>query len=136
VTSEFIPVRVHVKEQKKMFDRFKAVWTPTVLVMDAAGNEVHRIEGFLPTEDFLAQLDIGLAKLAFQKEEYEEAERHYRHVCDDLGHTGAAAEACYWAGAARYKATHSSEALRETRKILEERFPNSEWARRASVWSG
>jgi thioredoxin-related protein len=60
VSRNFIPVRVHVKENadafKKLGERFSAQWTPTTLIVDSTGTERHRIEGFLPADDFLSQL--------------------------------------------------------------------------------
>jgi len=98
--------------------------------------ERHRIEGFLPADDFLAQLELGLGKMAFERKDFVEAERHYRVVCEDHPNAGAAAEGCYWQGVARYKATNSPDPLKETATTLKSRYPESEWARKASVWSG
>jgi outer membrane protein assembly factor BamD (BamD/ComL family) len=105
-------------------------------VLDPAGTERHRIEGFLPVDDFVAQLELGLAKLAFEGKEYAEAERRFRSVCDSHPGAGAAPEACYWAGVSAYKATDVAQPLKETAKLLKERYPESEWTRKASVWSG
>jgi hypothetical protein len=56
VTSEFLPVRVHVKDpdhaHARMSQRLNAHWTPTVLILDEDGIERHRIEGFIPADDF------------------------------------------------------------------------------------
>lgn len=136
ITANFIPVKAHIKEQKQTFDRFKAVWTPTQLILDPNGVERYRIEGFLPVEDLLAKLQLGLGRLAFENKDFTEAERHFRAVCDGLPKASSAAEACYWAGVSNYKASNSPEALRATDKLLKERYPDSEWARKASVWGG
>ena len=129
-----MPVKVHIKEQREVFDRFKAMWTPTQLVLDPDGKELFRIEGFLPADDFLAQLEMGLAKIAFEQRHYDEAERRYRAICEQRAGTGAAPEACYWEGVAAYKATNDSSYLRQTADRLKQRYPESEWARKASVW--
>jgi len=102
--------------------------------MDTEGTERHRIEGFLPIEDFLAQLELGLAKLAFQKQKYGEAEKQFRSTCQIYPESGAAPEACYWAGVSAYKATNKPEPLAEAGKLLKEKYSESEWARKASVW--
>ena len=135
ITSRFIPVQAHIKEQPQTFERFKALWTPTQLVLDADGTERHRIEGFLPVDDFLAQLEVGLARLAFEHKEYADAEKGFRGVCERRPAAGVAAEACYWAGVSAYKATNGPEPLRATAKLLRERYPESEWTRKASVWA-
>jgi hypothetical protein len=136
VTRNFVPVKAHIKEQRATFDRFGASWTPTQLILDSDGAERHRIEGFLPVEDFLAQLELGLGKLAFEGKNYTEAEHRFRSVCDEHPKAGAAPEACYWAGVSAYKATNVPDPLRKTAGLLSQRYPESEWARKASVWSG
>ena len=133
---EFIPVRIHIREQRPTFQRFKAEWTPTQLVLDPEGVERHRVEGFLPTDDFLAQLELGLAKVAFGLKRHDEAERRFLDVTEKHPRAAAAPEARYWAGVSAYKASGSAEHLRTTAKALEARFPDSEWTRKASVWNG
>ena len=135
ILDNFIPVRAHIKEQPEVFSRFRASWTPTQIFLDKDGVERYRIEGFLPVEDFLAQLEMGLGRLKFEREDYEGAERAFHDVCDGHPGAGAAAEACYWAGVAAYKARHTAEPLAETAKLLRERYPESEWTKKASVWA-
>ena len=138
VTRHFVPVRVHVKEQKdeyrRLSERFSAQWTPTTLIVDAGGNERHRIEGFLPVEDFLSQLALGRAKVAFAGKDYPMAERLYREVLDEFPSTDAAPEAQYWAGVSRYRATNDPAALSETARAFRERYQDTTWAKKASVW--
>lgn len=134
VSENFLPVKIHIKEQPKTFERFKAQWTPTLLILDPEGIERHRMEGFFPVEDFLAQLELGLAKLAFQKVQYQEAETHFRSACQTYPTSGAAPEACYWAGVSAYKATNKPESLAAAAKLLQEKYPDSEWTRKAAVW--
>lgn len=134
ISSQFVPVKAHIKEQKPTFERFNAQWTPTQIVLDPEGVERHRIEGFLPVDDFLAQLELGLGKLHFQHQNYGEAEKHLRSVCEAFPRAGAAPEACYWAGVSAYKGSNDPRFLGSAARALKERYPDSEWARKASVW--
>jgi TolA-binding protein len=135
ITQNFVPARAHVKEQGEAFDRFGVQWTPTVLLLDADGTERHRIEGYLPAPDFLAQLELGFAHAAKARGDWAEAERRYREIAD--GPAGeAAAEALYWAGVAKYKASGDPSALASTAQAFQTRFTDSSWAKKASVWSG
>jgi tetratricopeptide (TPR) repeat protein len=136
VVQSFIPVKLHIKEQPQAFERFKAHWTPTQIIQDSEGVERHRIEGFLPKEDFLAQLELGLGRLQFERKDYAQAERYFRQVSERHPRSTSAAEATYWAGVARYKKDNTPEALRQTHAELMKRFPQSEWAKKASVWAG
>jgi hypothetical protein len=135
VTSNFVPARIHIKEQPQTFKRFGAEWTPTVLTWDPASNvERHRIEGFLPKEEFLPQLMIGRGQFAYGRQQWDEAERCFRDAVDRFPASDAAAEATYWAGVARYKRTGDASALHETGQALRERYPQSVWAKKGSVW--
>lgn len=133
VTDNFIPTRAHVKENQAAFERFNAQWTPTILVLDPGGTERHRIEGFLPADDLLAQLRLGLAHAARLSGDFTGAEERYRELSS--GTDDVAAESLYWAGVSRYKATNDANALGETAKAFKERFTDSAWAKKASVWS-
>jgi len=135
ISSEFIPVKIHVKEQPETFKRFGAQWTPTLLVMSPEGVECHRIEGFLPADDLIAELALGLGKVAFKREDYAEAERRYRFVYETYPKFDKAAEAVYWAGVSRYKSSNDAKKLEETEKQLTTKYPGSEWARKGSVWA-
>jgi hypothetical protein len=138
VTQHFIPVRVHVKENaadfRRLGDRFDAHWTPTVLLVDSSGTERYRFEGFLPPDDFLSQLALGRARAAFAGQDYASAERLYRDVLDHFPDTDAAPEAQYWAGVSRYRSTNDAAALKATGQAFRERYPDSTWAKKASVW--
>jgi hypothetical protein len=138
VADTFVPVRVHLREQaddfKRLGARYGAQWTPTILILDASGEERHRIEGFLPTEDFLAQIAIGLARAAFARGDFAEAERRFREVVEKYPNTDAAPEALYWAGVARYKGTGDAAALGETAGQFRQRYQDTSWAKKASVW--
>ena len=100
-----------VKKHPEAMQRFKVDWTPTVLIVDGEGQELHRIEGFLPTDEFLGQLQLGFGHAQFTKGNFADAERHFRDVCEQLSGTDAAAEATYWAGVSRYKGSNDASAL-------------------------
>lgn len=135
ISRNFVPAKFHIKDQKQAFERFNALWTPTILVLDEQGAERHRIEGFLPADDFRAQLALGLGKAAFAAGRWGEAEEFYRSVVRDQPQSDPAAEALYWAGVAKYKATNDAGALAETGRALNSQYPESTWAKKGSVWS-
>lgn len=114
--------------------RFGVDWTPTVLILDANGNVQHKIEGFLPADEFLAQLQLGLGHADFTNGNFLDAERQFRDVCENLSGTDAAAEAMYWAGVSRYKGSNDASALKATAQAFKQKYQNSVWAKKASVW--
>jgi TolA-binding protein len=138
ISEQVEPVRVHVRDQKdeykRLSERYSVQWTPTILILDSEGQERHRIEGFLPVDDFLPQLALGLAKSAFQRGDYVDAERRDREIVERFPSSDAAAEALYWAGVSKYKASGDAGALRATAAAFRERYQNTPWAKKASVW--
>ena len=138
VTENFIPARVHVKDDSALFQKFgekySAQWTPTILELDPAGVERYRIEGFLPNDEFLGQLMLGRAQIAFADQKWDEAERRFREIVDKFPNTDAAPEALYWAGVAPYKATHDNSSLSKTAQAFKDRYQDTSWAKKASVW--
>jgi hypothetical protein len=139
VSENFIPARVHVKDDaaafKKYGEQYNAHWTPTILELDPNGEEFYRIEGFLPNDDFLAQLMLGRAHMDFKKGKWEDAEKRFREIVEKLPKSEAAPEAMYWAGVSRYKATNDATALKETAKSFAQRYNDSSWAKKASIWA-
>ena len=139
VNENFIPARVHVKEDadafKKYGEQYNARWTPTVLELDPNGEEFYRLEGFLPLDDFLAQLMLGRAHMDFKHGEWAAAEKRFREIADKLPNSDAAPEAMYWAGVSHYKATNDAKALKETAQAFTQRYQGSSWAKKASIWA-
>ena len=138
VNDNFIPARVHVKDDAEAFKRYgekyNAHWTPTVLELDPNGEEFYRLEGFLPADDFLAQLQLGRAHMDFKQGKWADAEKRFQEIVDNLPQAEAAPEAMYWAGVSQYKATNDAGALKETAKAFTQRYKNSSWAKKASIW--
>jgi len=138
VTFEFVPIRIHVRDAGDVYSRvsqqLNVQWTPTVLILHEDGIERHRVEGFLPVDDFLAQLKLGLARIAFQRGAFDEAERRFRQVVDEHPQSDPAPEALYWIGVSRYKGQGDASALAETARAFSTRYTDSAWAKKASVW--
>ena len=138
IARQFVPVRVHPKQTPDAFrelgERYDAHWTPTILVLDHGGTERHRIEGFLAADEFLAQLALGVAKAAFARTDYTNAERLYRDVLERFPNSDPAPEAQYWAGVSQYRATNDPSALKTTAEAFSNRYQTSTWATKASVW--
>jgi hypothetical protein len=139
VSENFIPARVHVKDDADAFKRYgekyNAQWTPTVLELDPSGEELYRVEGFLPVDDFLAQLMLGRAHMDFKQGKWADAQKRFNEIVEKLPNSDAAAEALYWAGVSRYKATQDPAALKETAKAFAQRYKESAWAKKSSVWA-
>jgi hypothetical protein len=133
IDEHFLPVRIHIKEQPRMWHRFGIRWTPTVMVLSPDGDEVRRVEGYLPADELEAQLRLGLGYLAANKKDWAAAERWFGEAAESPG-TDAAPEGLYWRGVARYSASHDANELKATYQSFTRRYQDTSWAKRASIW--
>jgi len=136
VNERFVPIKIHIKENGAGFERFGVQWTPTIIIADPDGTERYRFEGYLPAEDFLAQLGLGLGKAEFARGQWSDAEQRFRGVVERHPKSDAAPEALYWAGVSRYKGTGDASALQQTAQAFQSQYRDSSWAKKASVWAG
>lgn len=111
-------------------------WPPTILILDSKGAERHRIEGYLPKDEFQAQLEMGLARLAFKEKRWPDAERIYREVVEKSPKTSSVPEARYWRAVSHYKATNDHTVLANVAEELQDSAPESVWTMKASPWLG
>ena len=135
VDEKFEPVRLHIKKHPEAMARFGADWTPTVMIVDAGGKEYHRIEGYLPVDDFLAQLKLGYAHYAFKTGDFTSAETRFREVVDEFPNSDTAAEALYWKGVSKYKGSGDAGALKDTATAFQSRYSDTPWAKKSSIWA-
>ena len=138
VNDNFIPARVHVRDDSALYqkygEKYGAQWTPTILELDPEGVERHRIEGFLPNDDFLSQLMLGRAQIAFAQQQWGDAEKRFREIVEKFPNTDAGPEALYWAGVSQYKGTNNNAFLKNTASAFKDRYQDTTWAKKASVW--
>ncbi|HEY6659917.1 MAG TPA: tetratricopeptide repeat protein [Pyrinomonadaceae bacterium] len=135
MNENFVPLAAHIKERPAYFHRFDALWTPTVLILDSNGVERHRLEGYLPQDEFRAELEMGLARVAFMSKDWADAERRYSEVLDRYPNSKMAPEALYWKGVSHYKATNDHTVLGELPGQFQQKYPDSVWAMKTAAWA-
>ncbi len=137
IEEEFVPLKSQCfwKERTDLMKRFDIAWTPTFLFQDSTGKVHRKLIGFIPSDDFLAHLKFGKGILMFEKERHAEAAKWLQRAVDDHAASGVAPEAVFFLGVAEYRKTHEAGALRRVYDTLAERYPQSEWARRAVPYS-
>jgi TolA-binding protein len=64
-------------------------------VLDENGKERHRIEGYLPKDEFAAQLLLGLGRVAFMQKKWTDAEKLYDEILQKYPNSEAAPESVY-----------------------------------------
>ena len=73
VDYNFVPVQIETSNTALM-NQFNVKWTPTIIVLDADGNEVHREVGVLAPEEFIPTFMVGKGKFYFNAEAHPEAQ--------------------------------------------------------------
>ena len=114
-----------------MWKRFNIRWTPTVLVLAPDGSEGRRIEGFLPRDELLGQIELGLGFLAVNRKDWAAARHQFEQVVEQYPDTAAGPEALYWSGVAKYSASHDPSELKSLGRQFKERYTDTAWAKRA-----
>jgi hypothetical protein len=133
VEKNLIGVKVLINSQP-LPKKFRVQWTPTLLLLDAEGEEHNRTVGFLPPEELLPSLMLGIGKSHFDHDEFTQAEDTFQKLLSEYPKSDSSAEAAYYLGVSRYKRTHNADELKQTIQHLQRDFPQSEWVKRASVY--
>jgi hypothetical protein len=133
LVDHFIPARLRVKDNRELIQEYLVSWTPNVVVLDEQGKVHYRIEGYLPPEDFLAYLSLGLGKYRLHRQRFEPARERFDEVARRHAGTDAGAEALYWLGVAQYKQSHDPAQLRASWGRLAQEYPRSTWTQRSHI---
>jgi thioredoxin-related protein len=133
VNGNVIPVRILYNHQP-LSSQFKVKWTPTLILLDAEGNEVYRNEGFLPPDSLIPALILGIGKLELQRGDYTKATSHFSNIVSKYSESEEAPEAVYFLGVARFKTTHDLKAMKEAYENLKGKYPNNSWTRKAQPY--
>ena len=105
-----------------------------MVILDPNGKERYRIEGYLPVEEFRAQLELGLARVAFMSKNWKDAERRYAEIIERYPNSKTAPEALYWRGVSNYKATNDHTVLGELPELFQQKYPESIQALKTAAW--
>ncbi len=133
ITGHFVPVRVHVKEYPRQVEEYLVGWTPNVVIADDHGKVHYRVEGYLPPDEFLARLSLGIGKYWLNRKQFDQARERFQEVARRHAGTDAGAEALYWLGVAQYKQSHDPAQLRPSWQRLAQEYPKSEWSTRTRI---
>ncbi len=132
---DFIPIQVDFNKNKALVNRFSVKWTPTIIILDADGTEHHRFIGFLPPEDFIAQLILGKGKAEFDQDRFEQGIQCFQEILVRYPKTDAAPEAQYFLGVSKYKASNNPNELKLGLETLQRDYPLSVWTKKAQVYA-
>jgi hypothetical protein len=131
ISERFIPLKLHLHNDRKVVRDWGLFWTPTVLFADRSGKLRYESVNFLPPEQFIDILDIGEARVAMRWREFEKAIRLLEDVEARHPDGPLTAEAMYWRGMAEYFLEGSNPAAsKRVWAELSAAFPDSIWAKR------
>lgn len=130
INNSLISLRVRFDAQPMATD-FNLKWTPTLIILDKAGKEHHRTVGFFPAEELIPSLLLGIAKVHFDLNEFNDALSRLEKILSDFPKSGSAPEAIYLKGVCLYKDTKNPKGLKEAYEQLQAKYPESEWTKRA-----
>ncbi len=130
ITKNIIPLRVPYNAVPLSKD-FNVKWTPTLVVLDASGEEHYRTVGFLPPEELIPSLLLGIAKVHFELDQFKDAIPNLEKILKDYPKSGAAPEAVYLRGVCGFENTHNPKLLKQAYERLQKEYPQSEWVKRA-----
>jgi hypothetical protein len=133
INNEFISLRLPPEGEKA--DAFHLRWTPTILALDAQGNEHHRLVGFLRPEHFLPTLMLMKAKTLFAHASFEKALAVFNQILKDYSKSFPAPEAVYLGAVSRYRLEKDPGVLKAAQQDISKRYPDSEWTQRMYPYS-
>lgn len=132
IEEHFVPVRFNVLEQPEVAKRLDSGWTPTIIVEDAEGREHRRSEGYLDPKRFVGEASLAWLKDAVDRQDPEAAAGRSGETLERTGGDPAREpEALYWSAVAAYRVSGDREDLTEGWNHLLDKFPQSEWAKKA-----
>jgi hypothetical protein len=133
IAGHFVPAKVRVKESPRLVEDYLVGWTPNVVIADDQWKVHYRVEGYLPPEEFLAHLSLGIGKCWLNRKQFNQGRERFEEVARRHAGTDAGAEGLYWLGVAQYKQSHDPAQLRPTWQRLAQEYPESEWATRTRI---
>jgi len=133
VNGFFVPLLIPFDAKPLSLD-FNIKWTPTLITLGSDRREHHRTVGFLDPDAFIVNSLLGIGKYHFDNDRYPEALAFFERILSEQPRSDSVPEAIYLRGVARYKNSGDRGPLKEIYEILSSRFPDSEWAKKASPY--
>ena len=131
ISSRFIPVKLHLFQDRAVVREWGLFWTPTVLFADRTGKIRYESVNYVPAEVMLDILDIGEARVAMRWKEMDTAIARLLDVEHRHPEGPMTAEAIYWRGMAEYfREGNNPATAKRVWAAIADTFPDSIWAHR------
>jgi TolA-binding protein len=134
----FAPYKINMLERHPDFREAcaggRVMWGPTFVIADARGTEIRRWVGWLPPENFVAELAFCHAMALYNRGKLADAFAAFSKIVEGNADAEIHPEALYWQGAAGFLAGDKDwAALREAWTRLTREHPGNRFATHASV---
>lgn len=134
VMESLIPIRIDV-EKKSFYEKYNAIWTPTLLILDFKGNEIQRTIGFVDRDEFTAFMHLGIAKVHTNIREYDAANVHLNRILKNFPNCTVIPEALYFRGVNMFGKTNDPNELKKACEQLQSEYPGHTWTNRAQPFN-
>lgn len=128
-----IPLKIDISK-KALYEKYNAIWTPALLVLDYQGHEVQQTIGFLEPDKFIAYMHLGIAKVHFTVGEFDAANVHFKKLMDRYPESSVVPEAIYFSGVNLYKQKNDPTQLKMAYEKLLKNYPDTTWTKRAAPY--
>jgi len=129
----FVPVQVDIEQASKLADKYQALWTPNLNVINNREKRVYHVVGWLPPSEFAAMLQTARGHYSMNSKKFDEAAPRFKEVFDHFPRSVYAPEALYYSAVSRYLSSHDVEDLKEDWITLQRFYPQSRWAMKSNV---
>lgn len=135
INENVVPLQINY-QQAPYAENYKVKWTPRLLILDSSEFVHHQFVGFLQPQEVIPFLRLGEAKMHFDYDEFEKANKLLDLIIRESAWSKAAPEALYLQGVIGYKSGKDPQPLRDIYHKLQTEYPHSSWADRAfPYWS-
>ncbi|MCF8084426.1 MAG: hypothetical protein K9M96_15145 [Deltaproteobacteria bacterium] len=132
IHKQVIPVRIPF--DSPLAEEFVVKWTPNLLFLDRDRKTHHRIIGFLPPEELIPAVQLGVGKCFLEIGDLDRAGSVLDETVQKHPESHAAPQAIYFAAVSNYKSSHKGDPLKQAYERLQADYPESEWAKRSAPY--
>lgn len=133
LNEEFVPVQVNIKEVPQLVQKYRAIWTPNLNVIDGEESQIYRVEGWLPPSEYTPMLLVAKGHYMFRSKRYDGAILWFQSVMNPFPRSAFAPEVQYYIGVCEYMQSQDPGRLAEGWKQLQTLYPEGLWATKSMV---
>jgi len=126
LTEHLIPLRVP-HDQEPLASRYKVSSTPLLILVDAQEQEIQRIQGVHPPDEFIPAVLIGLAKIHLQAGRYALSLEYLIEIFSRYPESQAVPEGLLLQGQDLHRQTGDPTHLRRAYESLHRDHPDNPW---------